>query len=97
MTALDVYTVGAAGVSFLALALRGNMLKPEVKPWSSSRAASLVILAFSLIMAGEAITVFNHGQATAREAMLVTAVAVVSLVMLVNLWAQRQGHPENNG
>lgn len=89
---LDLYTVGAAAIGALALALRGNMLKPEVKPWSSSRLASLVVIGLSIVMAGEAIDVWVHGGATQREALLVTAVAISSVVMLANLWQQR--HPQ---
>lgn len=90
MQTLDAYTVAVACVGAFALALRGNMLKPEVKPWSSSRAASVVTILLSIVMAGEAIDIWVHGGATQREAWLVTAVAISSVVMLVNLWVQRQ-------
>lgn len=95
MQTLDAYTVAVACIGALALALRGNMLKPEVKPWSSSRAASLVTILLSIVMAGEAIDIWVHGGATQREAWLVTAVAISSVVMLANLWAQRQ-QPEQS-
>jgi hypothetical protein len=90
MQALDLYTVGVAGAGGLSLALRGNMLKPEAKGWVSSQAASAVIMALSIVMAGEAIHVWGHGGVTPREAMLVTAITVSSVVMLANLWRQRQ-------
>ena len=95
MQTLDAYTVAMACVGFLALALRGNMLKPEAKGWVSSRAASLVVMGLSIVMAGEGIDIYLHGGATPREAMLVSAVTISSLVMLVNLWGQRQA--ENAG
>ncbi len=87
-TPLDLYTVVTAGAGFLALALRGNMLKPEVKPWSSSRIASVVVISLSIVMAGVGIDVWIHGGATPREAWIVTAVMMSASAMLANLWAQ---------
>ncbi|PHY18480.1 hypothetical protein [Caulobacter sp. BP25] len=93
-TPLDLYTVAAAGAGFLALALRGNMLKPEIKPWSSSRAASIVVLGLSVVMAGAGIDVWIHGGATPREAWIVTAVTAAASAMLTNLWAQGRARPD---
>lgn len=90
MTPLDIVTVMNAGIAGLALALRGNMLKPEARAWASSRAASLIVLALSVTMGGVAIDVFSRGGATPREAAIVTAVALSSVAMLVHLWRQRQ-------
>jgi hypothetical protein len=89
MDALDLYTAGVSTIGGLALALRGNMLKPEARGWVSSRPVSIVVMGFSVIMAGEAIHVLGHGGATAREAMLATAIGVSAVVMLANLWGQR--------
>lgn len=85
---LDLVTVGAAAVAALALALRGNMLKPEARAWASSRTASLIVLGLSIVMAGEAIEVWNWGGATPREALVVTALAVASVSMLLHLGAR---------
>lgn len=91
MTApLDMVTSGEAALAALALALRGNMLKPEAKGWASSRAASLIILGLSITMAGVAIDVWGHGGASAREAVTMTAIALSSVAMLIHLWRQRQ-------
>ena len=90
MAPLDIVTVLNAGVAGLALALRGNMLKPETRAWASSRTASLIIMGLSVTMGGVAIDVFNRGGATAREAAIVTAVAVSAVAMLVHLWMQRR-------
>lgn len=89
MEALDLYTAGVSAVGGLALALRGNMLKPEAKGWVSSRSASIVVIGLSVVMAVEAIQVWAHGGATPREASLTTAIAVSSVVMLAKLWRQR--------
>lgn len=90
MAPLDLVTSGEAALAALALALRGNMLKPEAKGWASSRAASLTILGLSIIMAGVAIDAWNRGAATRREAVVVAAVAFSSVAMLLHLWRQRQ-------
>jgi hypothetical protein len=87
---LDYFTCAAATAAALALAVRGNMLKPEAKAWASSRAASLIVLGLSIVMAGEAIEVWRHGQATPREALVVAALAVASAAMLLHLGGQRR-------
>lgn len=89
MTPLDIATCVNAGIAGLALALRGNMLKPEARAWASSRTASLIIMGFSVTMGGVAVHVAGHGGSTPREAAVVTAVAISSVAMLVHLWAQR--------
>jgi len=85
---LDLFTVGAAIAAALALALRGNMLKPEARAWASSRVASLIVLGLSIVMAGEAIEVWRHGEATPREAVVVAALAFASASMLLHLAAR---------
>ncbi|USQ94400.1 hypothetical protein [Caulobacter sp. RL271] len=87
---LDLFTCGASIAAALALALRGNMLKPEARAWASSRAASLIVLALSIVMAGEAIEVWRHGGVTPREAVVVAAIAVASVLMLLHLGGQRR-------
>ncbi len=94
MAPLDLVTSFSAGIAFLALALRSNMLKPEAKGWASSRPASLTIFGLSVVMAGEGIDVYLHGGATVRELALVSAVALYAVAMLVHLWGQRET-PEN--
>jgi hypothetical protein len=89
MTPLDLVTILNAGIAGLALALRGNLLKPEAKAWASSRTASLVIMGLSVTMGGVAIDVAGRGGTTPREAAIVTAVALSAVAMLVHLWMQR--------
>ena len=90
MAPLDLVTMVNAGAAALALALRGNMLKPEARAWASSRAASLIIMGLSVTMAGVAIDIHGRRGATAREMAIVTAVAVSSIAMLIHLWRQRR-------
>jgi len=87
---LDLVTSGEAAIAALALALRGNMLKPEAKGWASSRAASLIILGLSITMAGVAIDAWTRGGSSPREAVTMTAIALHSVAMLIHLWRQRQ-------
>jgi hypothetical protein len=94
MTApLDLVCIAEAAIAALSLALRGNMLKPEARAWASSRAASLIILALSITMAGVAIDVWKRHGATAREAVILTAIAGASVGMLIHLWRQRLPPP----
>lgn len=90
MDPLDIVTLGNAAIAGLALALRGNMLKPEAKGWASSRTASLVVLALSIFMGGYAIDVWKSGGASEREVAISAAVALSSVFMLVHLWMQRR-------
>jgi len=87
---LDLFTCGAASVAALALALRGNMLKPEARAWATSRVASLTVLGLSIVMAGEAIEVRSSGGVTPREAVVVAAIAFASVLMLLHLGVQRR-------
>lgn len=90
MAPLDTATLINAVVAALALGLRGNMLKPEARGWASSRAASLIIMGLSVTMAGVAIDIHGRGGVTAREAAVITAVALSSVAMLIHLWRQRR-------
>lgn len=96
MAPLDIVTCGNAVIAGLALALRGNMLKPEVKGWAASRTASLVVLALSIFMGGYAIDVWKSGGATEREVAMTAAVALSSVFMLVHLWLQRHAPGERS-
>lgn len=87
---LDLVTSGEAALAALALALRGNMLKPEARGWASSRAASLIILGLSITLAGIAIDIWTRGEASRREAVTMTAIALSSTAMLIHLWRQRR-------
>lgn len=89
MAPLDIATCLNASIAFLALLLRGNMLKPEARGWADSRPASVSIVTLSIAFAAEAIDVYQRGGATPREAAVVTAVALSSVIMLVHLWRQR--------
>lgn len=90
MAPLDLLISGEAAVAALALAFRGNMLKPEARGWASSRAASLIILALSITMAGTAIDAWSRQAGTPREAVILAAVAASSVAMLIHLWRQRR-------
>jgi hypothetical protein len=90
MAPLDVATLINAVIAALALAMRGNMLKPEAKGWASSRTASLTILFLSVSMGAVAIDVYQRGGSTLRELGIVFVIASSSVVMLVHLWMQRR-------
>lgn len=90
MHPLDFVTVAFATMAAVALGLRGNMLKPEARAWTSSRTASLSILTMSIFMGGMAIDVHNRGDATPREAAFTAMMAITSVFMLLHLMTQRR-------
>lgn len=91
MTPLDYVTAGEAALAAVALAFRGNMLKPEAKGWTTSRTASLVIMGLSVVFACLALDIARRGGATPREAIMCTALALSSVGMLVHLAMQHKG------
>lgn len=91
MTPVDLITCGEAVLGAAALAVRGNMLKPEAKGWTTSRTASLITLGLSIFLVMIAMDVWNRGHATLREMMLCGAYALSSVGMTLHLLAQHQG------
>lgn len=89
MAPLDLVVVIEGVISAAALGLRGNMLKPDMPGWSTSRTASLTLLFLSVVMACVAIDAWASGGATRREAAVCASVALTSVLMLVHLWRQR--------
>lgn len=94
MTPLDYVTGLEAALAALALAVRGNMLKPEAKGWVNSQTASLVIMALSILFALISIDVFRKGGASMREAVAYSGVAMGSVSLLIHLAMQHRG-PES--
>lgn len=91
MTVLDYVTAFEAGLAAVALAFRGNMLKPETKGWATSQTASLIIMGLSIIFAAVCMDVWRRGGASMREAVAYSGVAMASVLMLVHLAKQHQG------
>lgn len=91
MTALDYATALEAGLAALALAIRGNMLKPEAKGWVNSQTASLSLMGLSIVFAVVAIDVWRRGGASMREAVAYSAIAMASVGMLIHLARQHRG------
>lgn len=91
MTALDYVTALEAGIAALALACRGNMLKPEAKGWVTSRAASMILMGLSIVFAAVAMDVFKRGGASMREAVAYSALAIASVLMFLHLARQHKG------
>lgn len=87
---LDWWAAIAAAVAFLALVARANMLKPEVGKWvSAPKAVFLALAALGAFMGAVVISIVTTDGATPREAANLTAQAVVSAVMLINLTRQK--------
>lgn len=95
MTVIDYVTGLEAGLAALALAIRGNMLKPEARGWVNSQTASLTIMGLSIVFAVVAIDVFRRGGASMREAVAYSGVAMGSVGMLIHLARQHRG-PETS-
>lgn len=94
MTGVDIVAAIAAGMASVCLALRAYMLKPAFGSWCT--APSLVwgsLLVLSVACAISALSILRGGgHATAREALVLLALAGSSAVMLRNLHRQAPGH-----
>lgn len=86
MDLVDLWAAAAAAVAGGALALRSNMLKPHHGVWALAPLPvrwALSGLAIALGMA--AVSICGDAQASAREAMVYSVLAVSSVVMTWNL------------
>lgn len=90
MTIIDYATAMEAVIGAAALAVRGNMLKPEAKGWTTSRTASLITLGLSIFLVMIAMDVWNRGHATIREMMMCAAFALSSVGMMIHLLYQHE-------
>lgn len=82
----DLWAAVAAAIAAGALALRANMLKPTQHTWAPAPWpvwAGLMGLAIALAMGS--VTIGTGGHATPREAVIYTALAICSVVMVWNL------------
>lgn len=99
MTGVDVVAAIAAGVSSVCLGLRAYMLKPTFASWCT--APGLVwgsLLVLSVACAISALSILRGGgPATAREALVLLALATSSAVMLRNLHRQAPPHTQDRG
>lgn len=83
---VDVWAAVAAAVAAGALALRGNMLKPQIGSWAAApRMVRVGLSLLSIALGMAAVTLFGGGHATAREAMIYSVLAAVAVVMAWNL------------
>ncbi|MFN3585781.1 hypothetical protein [Phenylobacterium sp.] len=86
MNVVDVWAAVAAAVAAAALALRGNMLKPDIGSWAAApRMVRIGLSLLSIALGMAAVTLIGGGHATAREAMIYTVLAAVAVVMAWNL------------
>lgn len=106
MNGLDIWATAAYAIASVALGLRANMLKPHYGRWAQAPAAVWASIFVLSVAAGIGVLslVWPRGassHATAREAMVATALAVAAVVLLINLHRQRMapkapipGHPD---
>jgi len=95
MTGIDLWAAGAAAVASCALAYRRHMLRPGLSAWVTAPGPvqfGLAALAISLAMAVVSIFAGNH--ANVREAVIYSALAAVSIVMVWSLNRNGRTHPE---
>lgn len=90
MPPIDIAAATAACAASAALGLRAYMLKPKFQDWCSAPTAVWVsLLVLSVVAAISALSILRGGaHATAREALLLIALAVTACVMLFNLTRQ---------
>lgn len=91
LSVVDGWAAAAAVIAAVALALRGELLKPERSAFfSGPMAVRLSITLVSILLGGRAVSIVKSGvHANAPEALVYSALAVSSLVLLVNLQCQR--------
>lgn len=92
LTLVDQWTLAAAVLASAALALRSNMLRPAFRHLVD--APTLVWLSLSLLSiacAGFAWTILGGFHALPRDAAVMSALAVSSVVLLLNLRHQLHG------
>ena len=86
---VDLWAMIAALVAAYSLAMRGEILKPEMKSYFSGPLVVRLSVTFtSIALGGRVISIWGGGSATAGEAAVYTVLAWSASVLLWNL--QRQ-------
>lgn len=94
MSLVNLWATSAAFLAAAALAMRANMLKPDLKTWPQApRLVQRTLAGLGIVMGMAAVSIFVGRDATAREALVYTALALGGLIMLANLNAQRTPDP----
>lgn len=88
--AVDLWAMLTAAAACLALALRAEVLKPELLGFHSSPSPVRLSLTFlAATLGGRVISIAAGAHAIAPEALVYSALAVSSWVLLINLHRQR--------
>lgn len=91
LTLIDFWAVCTAAFASIFLAMRSNLLKPELTGFASAGTPVRLALFFlSVVLAGAVISIARAGHATAREATVYTALAISSGVLFANLRRQTE-------
>lgn len=86
---VDIWAFTAALVASAALALRSQMLRPTFHTLvDAPTMVWLSLSALGIACGGYAVTIASGNHAIAREAVLLTALAVSAVIMLINLRTQ---------
>lgn len=92
--AVDLWAMLAAGGACLALALRAEVLKPELNGFHNSPSPVRLSLTFlAATLGGRVISIAAGAHALPAEALVYTALAASSWVLLWNLHRQRPRTP----
>jgi len=102
---VSIWSAAAAATCCVALGLRANLLKPKVSICDAPTGVWISLIVLSMICGGAAVSlVFGERiiKGTYREAVVYTALAVSSVIMLFNLMRQvwsrnRPAPPQPNG
>lgn len=88
---VDAWAAGSATIAALALGLRGELLRPERSTFFSGPAAVRgSIMLVSIALAGRVVSIVKSAaHASAPEALVYSALAVASVILLGNLQRQR--------
>ena len=92
---VDLWAMLAALVAAYSLAMRGEILKPEMRGYFSGPSIVRLSVTFtSIALGGRVISIWSGGHATAGEAAVYTVLAWSASVLLWNLQRQRPGKDE---
>lgn len=90
MTLIDVWAATAATLAGACLAMRSNMLRPNLAHLVSAPSPVFFSLSLeSMALLAAVVNIVRGGHASLREAIVYSVVAGAALVMLINLAAQR--------
>lgn len=94
LTPTDTWAAAAAFLAAAGLLMRRHMLKPSLATWAAGPPAVRAVLSLTAtVIALAGVSVVGGPHASAREASVLTAVAIMAWVMVANLHLTGRASP----